>query len=81
VSAADYGRLRWQCRRGRQELDVLLSGWLEQRYRQESSANQQLFREFLELPDPLLAAYLLGRERPADPARQALILKISQCHR
>ena len=81
MSPTDYGRLRWQCRRGIKELDVLLTGWLEQCYDQESSGNQRLFQQFLELPDPLLAAYLLGREQPADPAQQALVQQIRRCRR
>jgi succinate dehydrogenase flavin-adding protein (antitoxin of CptAB toxin-antitoxin module) len=58
------------------ELDELLMRWLEQHYGQQSSAYQQLFREFLELPDPLMAAYLLGREQSDNPDQQALIEQI-----
>ena len=58
------------------ELDELLVRWLDQHYALESSDHQQLFRAFLELPDPLMAAYLLGREHPDDPDQQALIERI-----
>jgi antitoxin CptB len=76
TSAPTFGQLRWHCRRGMKELDELLMRWLEQHYGQQSSAYQQLFREFLELPDPLMAAYLLGREQSDNPDQQALIEQI-----
>ena len=79
MSEVDYGRLRWHCRRGMKELDVLLAGWLEQHYVVESSAHQELFRQFLDLPDPLIAAYLLGHEQAADPAQRWLIEQIRLC--
>jgi antitoxin CptB len=69
MSDQDLGRLRWRCRRGMKEIDLLLVAWLEQGYRAASSAQQRAFREFLELPDPEIAGYLLGRRarrlRPA----------------
>jgi len=61
------GRLRWRCRRGMKELDVLLERFA-QRVRLEASAEEcRLFAELLELPDPLLAGYLLGGANPAEP--------------
>ena len=61
------GRLRWRCRRGMKELDVLLERFAH-RVRLEASAEEcRLFAELLELPDPLLAGYLLGGETPAEP--------------
>jgi antitoxin CptB len=61
------GRLRWRCRRGMKELDVLLERFA-QRVRLEASAEEcRVFAELLELPDPLLAGYLLGGATPAEP--------------
>ncbi|HYX73692.1 MAG TPA: succinate dehydrogenase assembly factor 2 [Steroidobacteraceae bacterium] len=61
------GRLRWRCRRGMKELDVLLER-LAQRVLSEASASEcRLLGELLELPDPVLAGYLLGDETPAEP--------------
>ncbi len=71
-----FGQLRWHCRRGMKELDELLVRWLEQHYDQQSSDRQRLFRDFLDLPDPLMAAYLLGREQSDNPDQQALIEQI-----
>jgi antitoxin CptB len=69
----ELGRLRWRCRRGMKELDTLLTRWLEQSYGVASSQQQRVFREFLELPDPEIAGYLLGRESPGDSERTQLV--------
>ena len=61
------GRLRWRCRRGRKELDVLLERFAQQLLPQAGVADCRVFSELLDLPDPLLAGYLLGGEVPAEP--------------
>ncbi len=58
-------RVRWQCRRGMRELDELLLGWFERRYRNASDAEKTAFRGLLSLPDPELAGYLLAGLEPA----------------
>ena len=60
-------RLRWQCRRGMRELDQLLSGYLDVGYHQATAAEKAAFAALLELPDPELAGYFLGRIEPEDP--------------
>jgi antitoxin CptB len=59
-------RLRWQCRRGMRELDLLLLRYLESEYLTASPATQRGFERLLELSDPELLGYLLRGERPAD---------------
>jgi antitoxin CptB len=61
------GSVRWRCRRGMKELDVLLERFAQQVLPQASLAECRVFAELLELPDPLLAGYLLGGESPAEP--------------
>jgi antitoxin CptB len=59
--------MAWRCRRGMKELDLLLSGWLETQFERASEAQRGQFEALLELPDPQLARYLLGGERPEGP--------------
>ena len=47
------------------ELDLLLVGYLDSRYATAGIPEQTAFRALLELQDPLLFAYVTGRERPA----------------
>ncbi len=58
------------------ELDVLLSGWLQHRYPQATSRQRLLFEQLLELPDPVLASYLLGHAEPFEPDLAALVADI-----
>lgn len=67
------GRLRWQCRRGMKELDLVLGRWLESRYGEATEPERLAFRRLLEAPDPQLVAWLFRRERPADPHVAALV--------
>jgi antitoxin CptB len=70
----DRGQVRWHCRRGMKELDVLLQRWLDRRYDAASSDERASFEAFLELPDPELARYLL-RGEPV-PARFRPLLAV-----
>ncbi len=67
------GRLRWRCRRGTKELDVLLTGWLDRRWPSASESERRGFERLLEEPDPQLLAWLFGRERPTDPVTASLV--------
>ena len=46
------------------ELDLLLTGWLAREFDVAAEAQRRAFEALLELPDPQLAGYLLGIERP-----------------
>jgi antitoxin CptB len=72
-TAHDLGRLRWRCRRGMRELDVLLERYVDERYACASSEHQAAFRALLEAPDPLIHAYCLGLEAPPTRILAALI--------
>lgn len=67
---AQIRKLEWRCRRGMKELDLLLLRYL--RGTDPASADHALFAEFLELPDPDLARYLVAGDVPADPRFAAL---------
>jgi antitoxin CptB len=63
---AEAGRLRWRCRRGMKELDILLTRYLDERYGAAPAEEQEAFRHLLESQDPLIFAYFLGQERPPE---------------
>jgi antitoxin CptB len=60
-------QLLWRCRRGMKELDLILERWVRERYERASELERSQFQSLLELPDPELVRYLLGRERPDSP--------------
>lgn len=57
-------RLRWACRRGMLELDVLLGKFLEQAYPSLSPEEKKSFENLLDSQDTDLIAWLLGYEKP-----------------
>jgi len=66
-------RLRWQCRRGMLELDLLLEAFLEKSYPSLSEREQRDFIRLLDAPDPELMAWIMGDETPDDPAIKELM--------
>jgi antitoxin CptB len=72
----ELGKLRWRCRRGMLELDVLLVRYLDEHFRSASNAEQEAFRQLLETQDTILYTYCLGSSRPP-PQFAALIERIT----
>jgi antitoxin CptB len=60
----DLGRLRWRCRRGMKELDILLTRYVDERFGGASLQEQAAFLGLLEVQDPVIYAYCLGQELP-----------------
>ena len=79
TQAESLSRLRWQCRRGMRELDVLMTRWLERDWAAASSGERAAFLQLLGLQDPELAEYLLRGERHPDPVVAAVIARMHQC--
>lgn len=72
------GQVRWRCRRGMKELDVLLARWLERRWSGAGPEARAAFLRLLELPDPQLFDWLLQGIRPADAGIAAIVDDILQ---
>ena len=69
----EEGRLRWKCRRGMKELDVLLQDYLDKCYAAASEIERRAFVALLEQQDPTLFAYLTGREQPANEEQRRVV--------
>lgn len=72
-------RLRWRCRRGRRELDLLLERYLSDRYEHAGAAERAGFEALLERSDPELEDLLTGRLAPESP-RQARVIERIRRH-
>lgn len=70
---SELSRLRWLCRRGMKELDVVMTHYLETRYAQSSETEKNSFKTLLEMQDPDLYALLLGQVDCADNNTQNLV--------
>ena len=68
--------MRWRCRRGMKELDLLLGAWLDRSWPVADGIRRQAFERLLDETDPQLAAWLIGGLRPADTVLAGLIDEI-----
>jgi antitoxin CptB len=69
-------RLRWRCRRGIREMDLLLQGFLSGPYAELSPTERRAFERLLNEPDPELMAWVAGRAEPRDPEYLPLIERL-----
>ena len=69
----DHDRLKWRCRRGLLELDLILQEFLERRFERLDAGEKALFDELLDSPDPDLLDWVLGRSEPADPRYRGVV--------
>lgn len=65
--------LRWRCRRGKRELDVLLANFLDRHLAQLTAAQRNAFERLLAMEDEDLLDLLLGRAAAADADTAALL--------
>lgn len=70
---AQMARLRWRCRRGMRELDVMLTRYLDRVWDTASPAERDAFAQLVELQDPELFSYLVGRTTPDEDALRAVV--------
>jgi succinate dehydrogenase flavin-adding protein (antitoxin of CptAB toxin-antitoxin module) len=64
---AEHDRIRWRCRRGLLELDLVLSRFIESRLDHLTSAQRGALTRLLDLPDNDLLDMVMGRAETSDP--------------
>lgn len=69
-------RLRWQCRRGMLELDLLLLPFFDRHYLCLNEAERALFEQLLNYQDPDLYQILLRQKQVEDPSLRILVESI-----
>jgi antitoxin CptB len=72
----NFEQVKWRCRRGMLELDLMLNKFFNEMYRTLNLESKILFQKMLTATDPELYAWLLGHELPEDKSLQDLILII-----
>ncbi len=60
-------RLRWKCRRGMREMDILMGRFLDRGYDGLDEAGRAAFERLLDLPDQDILQWLWSGDDPADP--------------
>ena len=66
VTQESLSRLRWQCRRGMLELDLMLQPFVEDSYHRLLTTEQDAFKLLLNSPDQELLEYLMGQKTPGN---------------
>lgn len=62
----EKAKLRWACRRGMLELDVLFMPFVDEAYDDLSAENKLIFERLLTCDDPELFAWFMGHEECKD---------------
>ena len=62
-----YARLKWACRRGMLELDVLFLPFVETGFHDLSEDEQETFEKLLTCDDPDLFAWFMGHQSCPEP--------------
>ncbi len=62
-----YNRLKWACRRGMLELDVLFLPFVEEAFSDLDDEKQETFERLLTCDDPDLFAWFMGHQKCEDP--------------
>lgn len=76
---SDLNRLRWKCRRGMLELDLLLQQFLERDYAALDAPGRQAFEALLESGDEELWAIINGEAASPVPACETVIDRLRAC--
>ncbi|MDO9012769.1 MAG: succinate dehydrogenase assembly factor 2 [Gallionella sp.] len=69
-------RVRWRCRRGLLELDIILGRFVETHYARLSESERQTFEQFLDMADNPLWDMISGRKEAVSDAQAVLLEKI-----
>ena len=77
-SSQEEAVLRWACRRGMLELDLLFGQFLDKHFRQLQEEDKALFRELLGYTDQELYRWLMGQGAPEDARLHPLLDKIRE---
>ncbi len=59
---SNKARLRWACRRGMLELDVLFMPFVEEAYDALTDKDKEIFKRLLACDDPDLFAWFMGHQ-------------------
>ena len=68
--------LRWQCRRGMLELDILLNEFVETQYAQLNQVQRQTFSLLLSYPDQTLYELLMDKMAASDNTIADMVQRI-----
>ena len=72
----NIARVRWACRRGMLELDVIFQPFVEKHYENLSDEDKAIFIRLLECEDPELFAWFMGHEECENQQLAEMVIKV-----
>lgn len=72
----NISRVKWACRRGMLELDILLAPFVDNSYQSLSEEDKLTFIRLLACEDPELFAWFMGHETCDDPQLAQMVIKV-----
>ncbi|WP_413110982.1 succinate dehydrogenase assembly factor 2 [Thaumasiovibrio sp. DFM-14] len=76
LSAEDRARIKWSCRRGMLELDVIVMPFFDECFDELSEKEQQDFVALMKCDDPDLFSWMMGHTRSDNLAIAAMVDKV-----
>ena len=78
---AEIDRIRWRCRRGLLELDLVLEAFLREDLNSLTAAELGEFSRLLDAADNDLWDWVSGRDEPTDPVLAGLVRRLRSVRR
>ena len=76
ITLDSLSRLRWQCRRGMLELDLILNAFMDRGFDALDNEQKNIFKQILDYPDQLLFDLLLDQMKSSDREVASLVTHI-----
>lgn len=76
--AACMERVRWRCRRGLLELDIVLARFVERYYPELDEMQRKAFDEMLDLPDTEFWDLIIGSHAAVQPQQRCVLEYLQQ---
>ena len=72
----ELSKLKWRCRRGIKEFDILFGHFVETEYSKLNTEQQAWFHSLLDQQDPMIMDWLLKRSEPEDDGLKWIIERL-----
>ena len=72
----DEAKLKWRCRRGVKEFDVLFGRFVEMEYPNLTNKQKGYFHALLDEQDPVIMDWLFGRSEPENEGLKWVVGKL-----
>ena len=80
MNQAELSKLKWRCRRGTKELDIMLTRFIDQCIDELTDQQVDDFKRLLTEQDPELSQWLVEQQVPADKGLSDIVRRIQRAN-